>query len=200
MAHASAHQKEYARKAKAMEDNRVYLQKMQASTQYQQHIRAENRLTAEQEAKIQKDLEARLALQRKMERETEAQMRKQYKRVIRRVTTNADSEKFAQFQCPSCNDMMMAHPRARIPKLLPCYHTVCAVCLKTLHVHGMLCCPVCRAAVRIESIDQISDDAVMMRNIRVQYVPAPCYPILDVKRTVIAKKLRDRSISYAKLR
>ena len=150
---------------------------------------------------MQRDLEARLDLKAKFERETEALMKKKYKQILKKVhLTTRDEERFPQFMCSSCNELMMAPPRSRVPKLLPCYHTVCAVCLKTLHVHGLLCCPVCKAAVKIEAIEQVCDDATLLREIRVRYVPPPCYPVLDLKKVVMAKKVKERNVDFSTLR
>ena len=119
---------------------------------------------------------------------------------IVRKKNEEDNGKYDQFKCPSCNEVMLPPPRSRVPKLLPCYHTICGCCLKKLHVYGMIMCPVCKLGTKCESIEYINNDAAMVRQLRISYVPPPCYPILDIKKTVIATKLRDIKIPIGKLR
>jgi hypothetical protein len=196
---STAHQREYREKATNHRDNQRYLEHVQKTYRFQQQIRDDHK-HHDQDLQRQQDLEARLVLQRKLQAEHDESYGKKFMRIVKKQDDNNNNSKYDQFKCPSCNEVMLPPPRSRKPKLLPCYHTVCGCCLKKLLVYGMIICPVCRLGTKCESIELISDDVTMIRQLRMSYVPPPCYAILDIKKTVLAKKLRDTVIPLGQLR
>lgn len=195
---ATAHQRNYREKAHSHRDNQRYLQHVQNTYRFQQGIR-EDHQHDNQELQRQLDLESRLLLQKQLQAEHDDSYQNKLVRIVR-VEDDESTAKYDQFKCPACNEVMLPPPRSRVPKLLPCYHTVCGACLKKLHIYGMIICPVCKRGTKCESVEYISNDAVMVRQLRISYVPPKCHGILDIKRTAIAKKYRDNVVALEKLR
>jgi hypothetical protein len=51
--------------------------------------------------------------------------------------------------CTVCYLKFASQPITRVPKMLPCGHTLCRQCVESLAIRGKLSCPLCRVEVRL---------------------------------------------------
>ena len=186
--HATARDK--AERAKIAKHN-VQLAKLQQNVNYRNFESVLEKTRLEKEAELNKidhakvyeiELKKRLAIQENLEKEASA-LAVRLESIVMHLG-NSDS-KYDEFKCPCCLNIMQCPPHFRTPKLLHCYHTVCAHCLKRLHVYGTIYCPLCKTSYSCHSVDGLQNDAAMIRSIRVKYTPKASAAMLKLKRDII---------------
>ena len=80
------------------------------------------------------------------------------------MTQNFDSEN--RLECSVCLEQYTLTENDRLPRLLPCHHTVCERCLQTLLDGGPTTCPECRGPFPLREVRTFPQNNYLLPDIR----------------------------------
>ncbi|CAI2329560.1 unnamed protein product [Caenorhabditis sp. 36 PRJEB53466] len=66
-------------------------------------------------------------------------------------------------KCAICTENYSAHDERRIPRILPCYHTLCHSCAQQILSNTCLKCPFCTKNVQIYDVNQLARNFALIQ-------------------------------------